>query len=253
MDSSRVGLEHSRKILCGASTEVEIVGVFCVIKWLAAKLPRSIQQELKRGLFRWHIWNGTFVTGEAEFNRLQDWVKEGDWVVDVGANVGHYTLRLANIVGNEGRVLAFEPIPWTFELLACNVAALGLNCVTLINAALSDKTSIGLMTVPKFTNGLDNFYEAKLGAQSSGSPVMCLTLDGFQIDQPIKLVKIDAEGHEASALQGMIRMIGRDKPILIVEGIAPEVLEILKPFGYEHRMLPGSPNTVFYIGNSPLS
>ncbi|MDX2502910.1 MAG: hypothetical protein QNL62_00330, partial [Gammaproteobacteria bacterium] len=84
-----------------------------IVKRLASKLPKRIQQELKRRYFSYQIRNNKFETNEQEFACLDQWVGESDWVIDVGANIGHYTKRLSELVGGKGRVLAFEPIPDT--------------------------------------------------------------------------------------------------------------------------------------------
>lgn len=91
-----------------------------LLKRLAAKLPLPIQQELKRFYFAWQIRRGRFYTDEKEFSLLNAFIAHGDWVLDIGANIGHYTRRLSDLVGPAGRVIAFEPIPQTFEVLAAN-------------------------------------------------------------------------------------------------------------------------------------
>lgn len=70
-------------------------------------------------------------------------------------------------------------------------------------------------------------------------------LDELPIPERVSLVKIDAEGHEASILKGMMTLVRRDRPTLIVEagsGIVPEQLDDL---GYDSRRLSGSPNLLF--------
>lgn len=223
-----------------------------MLRKLMANLPMAVQQELRRVRFRRQVKSNVFVTGEPEFSRLENWLRPGDWVIDIGANIGHYTTRLSKLVGNTGRVIAFEPIPVTFEILAANVAASGAQNVTLINAAVSAHTTIANMTVPKFSSGLDNFYEAKIEAGGEGVPVLCLTVDGLNIKQPVKLIKIDAEGHEASVLEGIRQLIQRDRPVLIIEGQDEVVAKFLLPFGYSSQVLPGSPNTI-YTAPRPLA
>src|SRR5215831_16739326 len=102
-----------------------------LLKKLSAKLPRYMQQELKRVHFRRQVRNGSFETSEPEYSRLSEWVAQGDWVIDVGANVGHYAIRLSQLVGLSGRVLAFEPVTDTFDLLASNTSAAGAKNVSL--------------------------------------------------------------------------------------------------------------------------
>jgi len=65
-------------------------------------------------------------------------VSPGDTVLDVGANVGQYAALLAGMVGPEGRVIAFEPVPRTFRILSSVVAGLGLSNVDTVQLALAD-------------------------------------------------------------------------------------------------------------------
>src|SRR6266581_7664130 len=92
-----------------------------LVKRIAATLPPLWQNELKRIHFRRQMRRGTFVTPEPEYAILPTLISVGDWVIDVGANVGHYTKRLSELVGPTGRVIAFEPVPETFALLAGNL------------------------------------------------------------------------------------------------------------------------------------
>ena len=65
---------------------------------LVAKTPTRLQEELKRVYYRNKIKRGKFVTSEPEYGKLGTFVSDGDLVVDVGANVGHYALRLSELV-----------------------------------------------------------------------------------------------------------------------------------------------------------
>lgn len=195
-------------------------------------------------LFASQIRRGRFLTDEKEFSLLDEWVSEGDWVIDVGANIGHYTLKLSSIVGATGRVLAFEPVTATFELLASNVARAGIGNVTLLNAASSDKTEVVEMEIPSFDSGLDNYYMANI---SDSGDVSCLTLavDSLNLKQRVGFVKIDAEGHELPVLAGMRELLLRDKPVLVVEFSDDKIQEYLEPIGYETVVLSGSSNLIF--------
>ena len=217
-----------------------------LLKRVAATLPALWQNELKRIHFMRQIRRGTFVTSEPEYAILASLVSRGDWVVDVGANVGHYTKRFAELVGATGRVIAFEPIPETFALLAANLQVRPNANVTLINAAASDKTSIAGMSVPVFDTGLRNFYQAHLSQSLDGDiQVLTLSLENLNIHNRIALVKIDAEGHEAGVLRGMRGILLRDKPTLIVETESREVMDNIEALGYAYQRLDGSPNVLF--------
>ncbi|MFH1843209.1 MAG: FkbM family methyltransferase [bacterium] len=214
------------------------------MKRLASRLPNRYQQDLKRSYFALQIWGGQFVSEEPEFCQVGQWIAAGDWVIDIGANIGHYTFCFANLVGASGRVIAVEPVPETFELLANNVAFLPFRNVTLLNIAASDTPQIRGMTVPTYETGLANYYEAHLTRKDPAFRVLCTPLDSLHLDHPIKLVKIDAEGHELCVLRGMQTLLERDHPVLVVECGTPEVTAFLRDYGYHFEKTAGSPNLV---------
>lgn len=216
-----------------------------LLKRTVARLPRQWQIGLKRRWYARQIRRNSFATDEPEYARLAEWVHPGDWVLDVGANVGHYTKRLSELAGADGRVVALEPTPATFSLLAANVTCFLHANVTLLNAAASDVCHPVRLSVPKFESGLDNFYEARLDPSNGTLPVLAIALDALPFPHRISLVKIDAEGHELSVLKGMKNLLARDHPVLIVETGSNEVVQWLRALGYGHTALPGSPNLVF--------
>lgn len=227
------------------------------LKRLAAALPGRWQSELKKRRFARQIRNGTFATDEPEYAILPDVLQPGDWVLDVGANVGHYTKRFSDLVGPHGRVVAFEPVPETFAILAANSREFEHENVTLINAAASDSLNTVAMSIPRFDTGLDNFYMAHIesgphiesGHAEAGDPsglsVLSLPVDALGMGDEVALVKIDAEGHEASVLEGMQGILERAKPVLIVETESEGVIAQLTAKGYDADRLDGSPNVLF--------
>lgn len=217
-----------------------------LLKRLASKLPEQIILEMKRLYYAWNIKHSTFSTKEKEYNLLHTWIDAGDWVVDIGANIGQYIKRMSDLVGNKGRVIAFEPISETFYLLTSNVNRFrNKNNVSLFNAAVSDKTELLGMEMPKFDTGLVNYYEAHLVSSSTDRTVLCIRIDDFNFPEKIKLVKIDAEGHEFSAIKGMKNVIERDHPVLIVEEHGDEVENYLCTYGYEKKWIEHSANIIF--------
>jgi len=211
-----------------------------VLKAIAAQLPIRTQQALKRHLHGQQIRNDTFHGGEPEFDRLAEWVKPGDWVLDVGANIGHYTHRLSDLVGAEGRVVAIEPMPLTFELLSANVARFNHQNVTLINVAASSAAGVVRMELPQ-----GNFYRASVSGKGS-HVVLAIPADSLGLEQRITLVKLDVEGHEYDALLGMRNLIARHRPTLIVEHSGDtEVEKFLTGMGYAWTFDPKSPNRVY--------
>jgi FkbM family methyltransferase len=217
---------------------------------LATYLPEQWQLTLRRLAFALELKSGQFVTGEPEFKWLESVIRPGDTVVDIGANAGVYTRKLANLVGPAGRVVAIEPIPESFHLLTMHTSLLAHNNVTLLNIAASDKVMIALMTIPRSSSHLRDYYRASMADPSialgrDSVQVLCCPLDSLHLPAPIRLVKIDVEGHEAAVLSGMRGLIERDKPVLIIESISPEICEWLSSQSYRRTNLPGSPNTIF--------
>jgi FkbM family methyltransferase len=222
-----------------------------VLRRMAASLPARWQRELKRLHYRRRIRQGTFVSDEPEFPLLAQLAVPGDWVVDVGANVGFYTKRLAELVAPDGRVLAFEPVPETFVLLANNLETCSISNVTLFNAALSEAAGVATISIPRFDDtGLKNFYQARLLREGKGDlAVLTVSLDSLRIPKAIRLVKIDAEGHELSVLKGMRDTLRRDRPVLIVEMPNDEARAMLSSLGYVNTRIADSPNVVFHQGD----
>jgi FkbM family methyltransferase len=222
-----------------------------LIKSIAARLPTTWQNEMKRFYFARQIRKGRFFTDEVEFALLPNLVKAGDWVIDIGANIGQYSQRLSELVGSEGRVIAFEPVPETFALLAANCQKFALSNVTLINAAASHAASIASMSIPSFEGGLKNFYQAHIidAADSADLKIMTLSVDSLRLSNRIALIKIDAEGHEAGVIKGLLTIIDRDRPTLIVETFANEIIQDLKSRGYFAERLRGSSNVIFRHAN----
>ncbi len=212
------------------------------LKRVAALLPFSWQHELRRVFFHRQIRRRSFFTDEKEYALLDTFLRPGDWVLDLGANVGHYTKRMSDLVGQGGRVIAVEPMPDTFALLAANTRLFEHANVSLLNVAVSDKVAIVGIELPRFAEGLPNYYMARLTSDPAKLAVMTLPIDALALQEKVRLAKIDVEGHELPALHGMRRLIERDRPILIVETGDLEVVELLHSMGYDTERLPGSSN-----------
>jgi len=220
-----------------------------MLKRLIATMPLWVQDELKRLYFRGQIKKGTFLSPEPEFEELDKFASDGDWVIDIGANIGHYTIKLSNLVGANGRVIAFEPIPITFAHLSENTLYCKYRNITLINAAVSDEASLVGMSIPNFTSGLKNYYQASISPEVkvTDTAVLSLSMDNLQICHKISLIKIDAEGHEPIVFRGMHKLVERDRPTLIVETVTDGIRKHLLSLGYTEEKYDGSPNVVFRV------
>lgn len=212
-----------------------------MLKALAAQLPLSLQLKLKRTYFRTQIWRSRFTADEPEFTQLHQWLRPGDVAIDVGANVGQYARRFAELVGPQGTVFAVEPMRETFRLLTSNVG--DLPNIVLLNLAASDIPQDARMELPRFGSGLSNYYRASISSQGT-YPVRAIPLDSLQL-QKVSLIKIDAEGHDLAVLKGAKRTIDRCRPKLIVEeNDGNTIAAWMKEQGYNVVRLNGSCNVV---------
>jgi FkbM family methyltransferase len=145
---------------------------------------------------------------------VQRILRPGDAVVDGGANIGAYTLLFASLVGDDGHVDAFEPIPRTAGWLRANIALNGLSFVTAHQAALA-----AVEGTARFTVGSDVSNERVYGELSSGTVDVATERLAHVLDLgPTMLVKLDLEGGELGALLGAGAHLGDGNPaVLMVE------------------------------------
>ena len=129
---------------------------------------------------------------------------KGDHVVDVGANIGHLTLQAKHLVGPRGRVYAFEVNPRTFRFLEANVALNRVEHVYLYPNAVSNASGFASIDASR---GDDQTFISEIG-RCDGITTVLLD-DVIPKDLPIKLLKIDTEGHELPVLQGARSTLGR--------------------------------------------
>lgn len=141
---------------------------------------------------------------------------EGSLFVDVGANVGYFTVLGAQLVGSTGRVIAFEPAPVNVQLLLGSLVANSFEHVDVWPLALSDRPAVlGLHTDPVSTNAC----VAPAGDQATTWVVAVpgdSILDRLDHDGPCVL-KVDVEGHEYPALIGLDRFLEARRPTLVLE------------------------------------
>ena len=163
-----------------------------------------------------------------EIECLKRIIKKGDIVVDLGANIGYYTLILAQLVGEFGHVYAFEPEPSNFELLSKNVKENNHNHVTLVQKAVSDKNSKINLYVSKRNLASHRIFDGEDKRESIEIDV--ITLDEYfkNFEKPIKFIKIDVEGAEGATLLGASKIIKNSKNLVIMMEYFPKWI---KKFG----------------------
>jgi FkbM family methyltransferase len=148
-------------------------------------------------------------------------IKPGQTVLDIGANIGYYTLIAAKIVGPRGKVYAFEPDPDNFSLLKKNVEINGYANVVLINKAVSDKTKTAPFFLNKTNKGDHRLYDSNDGRPSI--LVQTVKLDDFfkKLNSKIHFIKMDIQGSEAMALEGLKATIKNNSRIKLMTEFWP--------------------------------
>ncbi len=169
-----------------------------------------------------YIDNWLYIGADFEPHVVRLFIKflqKGDNVLDIGANIGYFTLIASRLVGTGGKVFSFEPTPATFERLQKNVSANRCINVQLFQQAVSNKEASVELHVPKGeikNSGRASFRSIE--EQNFVVRVKATAIDAMLCELPkISLVKMDIEGAEGLALQGMISLIERDHPLFIME------------------------------------
>jgi len=173
----------------------------------------------------------------SEMSFVHAFLRPGELFVDVGANVGVYSLWASEV--HDVHSVAFEPSSATYARVAENVALNGLiDRVHLMRMAVGAEKA-----VVRFSTGLDATNRVLSDGTGTAESVQQTTLDDVFTDQEglstgvcgraPALIKIDVEGQEANVLRGASSLIARHRPALIVEVNDPERLaDLFAEFGY---------------------
>jgi len=178
-------------------------------------------------------------------------VKDKDIVFDVGANLGYYTVLFSHMVGSEGEVHAFEPVPSTFKLLGQSVVE---QCryrnIHLNNVAVGDSRSRAEIHVPGGDLGQASLRRHESGSWSGSTEIASYVTEVITIDDYVRehhlskldFIKLDVEGYELICLKGATETLSKFMPLLYAEicvdwsrgfGYTPvDIVEFLQNLGY---------------------
>jgi FkbM family methyltransferase len=192
------------------------------------------------------VANDLLVKGEfepKETQLLKEFLPLDGVFLDVGANMGYFSVLAAKWVGPKGRVYAFEPASATYELLARNIAFNGVGQIVTASR-LACFSSLGEMAMEQSADSGKSHLVRR--ADGNDGMVSLTTLDHFVEKQKISRVdciKVDAEGCDFEVLKGTQRTIAQFRPPIIMEtdnlelfgGSVAEVREFFKKLGYSIR------------------
>jgi FkbM family methyltransferase len=203
---------------------------------LSRRLVRSLLPRVLKREYYFRLLNRSPIPTDALSCR--QYVKAGDCVLDVGANIGRYTKLFADWVGDGGHIHAFEPIAETFDYLSLNIRKLGLSNVSCHHAAVTSNAGKGKMKVPD-----GNFYRAELG--DTGEEVALVALDDL-FPGEVSFIKCDVEGHEVEVIEGAKKIVMRCHPVWLMEVSRAETLKLMQDLEYQAiRLDPGRQDWVF--------
>ena len=161
------------------------------------------------------------IHGAHDFKIIKNNVKDGDNVIDLGANIGYFTLILAKLVGPTGKVFAFEPDPRNLALLKKNVEYNNYKNVIIVPKAVSNVNDKCTLYTGQKTFGQNKIYKPKKTKTQKFIPIDSETVrldDFFKTNgllDKISFIKMDVEGAEFLALSGMKEILKLNKNIKI--------------------------------------
>ncbi|MBI3181721.1 MAG: FkbM family methyltransferase [Myxococcales bacterium] len=214
--------------------------------------------------FKLSMLFGTYEADSARvFRRV---LGPGMCAIDCGAHAGYFTLLFSRLVGPSGKVVALEPFPCTFDVLSRNLTRRGAGNVLALRKAVSNK------------NGLSTFYVTSSSVSHTLLPIKEwqkeVAVETVRIDelvsqlnlQDVRLVKLDVEGAEGEALEGMRGLISRKEPLNVVLEYKPhlfrrrnldprEFLHSLMALGFELFVIRhgGEPTRIFHRDSGAIS
>jgi len=181
---------------------------------------------LKRCRHGWMLYNihdmyvGRSFDLYGEFSELEaqifaQLIPAGGVAIDIGANIGAHTVRLAQIVGHGGTVVAFEPQRIVHQMLCANLALNALGNVWTFWAGAGRETS-SMRVPPLDYHATNNFGGISLTSEAQGETVQILPIDTLSLPA-CHFIKIDVEGMEREVIAGARNTIATWRPILYVE------------------------------------
>jgi FkbM family methyltransferase len=159
--------------------------------------------------------------GETEVLRQE--VKKGDSVVDCGANIGYHALELARLVGEKGKVFAFEPHPETFLVLKKNIIANNYLNTTIFQKATADRKGEAHLMLSDEAGSPLGASSFRLGEEAKYKiKVLVIALD--EIVSRLDFAKLDVEGYEFKTLRGMKNILANNPQIKMLVEFYPALL-----------------------------
>lgn len=163
-------------------------------------------------------------------------LKAGQTALDIGANIGFYTLEMARCVGPSGSVIAFEPGPLSSSLLKANAILNGYHHVVIEQAIVLDRcgqTDLHICPTGESDNRADGFNGSYVDWRRVSVP--CTTIDDYLGGRTVDFIKMDVQGAELAALRGMRRTLANKSTSMSME-FNPLVIDTAEFFALIHSV-----------------
>jgi FkbM family methyltransferase len=147
---------------------------------------------------------------------VRSYLERGDVFVDVGANIGYFTVLAAKLVGATGKIFAFEPHPKAREQLNRNLALNGLTNVKVSSKAASSENGKHILYIAREDISLSNTRQWLAPGYDQVVVQTARIDDELPAETKVKMAKIDVEGDEFSALLGMSSIIERSPQLRLL-------------------------------------
>lgn len=172
---------------------------------------------------------------------INKFCQPGGTAIDVGANIGEWTLPMAKALGPAGKLISFEPLPMMRDALRKTLRINWLPQASVLDFALSNQTGITHFSIHQQEGEIVDSGKSRLGemgGNASQIEVNAITLDHFLSQQKLErldFIKIDVEGHELQVLEGAKETLAKYSPALVLEvgNESRDVREKIKSLLYE--------------------
>lgn len=228
-----------------------------LVKWLVRLRPATVQIGPGAGLkIDMRRASGSFDVGSNELP-VQNWIVKqlgkGGTFYDIGANIGFFSLLAAKVVGESGRVIAFEPVPANADAVRRNADLNGFDSILVVDVAVSSGTGEAELVLARHPGGASLKSAAVPPDATETITIKTATLDSLVLRKdfpPPDVVKIDVEGAELRVLEGMVRVAKEHRPKIVCEADAAsrdeaeakavQIEEMLRGWGYSTSRLADS-------------
>lgn len=183
---------------------------------------------------------------------ITELVSEGDVCVDVGANIGYFSLMMAGIAKKRGKIIAYEPDPTNYALLRLNAEQNGdeRSAILPVHAAVSEKPGVLRLVRARHStqHTVEDSNDQTPAAELVPSVVLDEHLPGLLDGRAVKLLKMDIEGHELPALRGLRRLISTG----VIRHMVVEVMPASNAGELDELLRPDRNRCLAFVGNTWL-